>query len=153
MKRFMLIVLLGSLLTGCGTYNEKANEQPARTVNGGGKGIVANEVEAVLDEESPLIFQYEVKNQTEQTVNFDFTSSQRYDYSVKDKNGKELFLFSSVASFLQALGTETLAPGETLSYEINLSDLELEKGDYELTVWMTPKEGPKYKVSTNFSLK
>ncbi|WP_043931724.1 BsuPI-related putative proteinase inhibitor [Bacillus sp. EB01] len=154
MKKFMLSILMGILLAGCGTNDSAPKDQPAQTVNGGGgKAIVANEVEATLTEKAPLTFQYEVKNQTEQAVNYEFTSSQRYDYSVKDKSGKELLLFSSVASFLQALGKETLTPGGTLTYEINLHNMNLEKGEYTLTVWMTPKGGPKYKTTTNFIVK
>ena len=113
---------------------------------------MAGEMAASLTEESPLIFQYEVKNQTEEEVVLEFTSSQRYDYSVKTKDGKEVFLFSSVASFLQALGEEKVKQGEALSYEIDLHELSLEKGDYVLSVWMTPKGGKKYEMTKEFSV-
>ncbi|WP_081742118.1 BsuPI-related putative proteinase inhibitor [Mesobacillus boroniphilus] len=80
------------------------------------------------------------------------TSSQRYDYSVKTKDGKEVFLFSSVASFLQVLGEEKLKQGESLTYDIDLHELSLEQGEYTLTVWMTPKGGKKYEVSKEFTV-
>ena len=153
MKRLLLIILLGTLATGCGTANEGQDKEPARQVNGGGgSGIVANEVKASLTEISPLVFQYEINNQTEEAVNLAFTSSQRYDYAVQDKEGKELFLFSSTAMFLQALGEEELLQGDTLTYDIDLHELKLEKGEYVLTAWMTPKDGKKYKVSKNFTV-
>ncbi|MBT2678533.1 intracellular proteinase inhibitor (BsuPI) [Bacillus sp. ISL-35] len=149
MKKIWMIVLMGLLVTGCGTENQVSNNNNQEK---GGAGIVAGEMAASMKEESPLVFQYEVKNQTEQEVNLEFTSSQRYDYSVETKDGKEIFLFSSVASFLQALGEEKVKQGEALSYEIDLHELSLDKGDYVLSVWMTPKEGKKFKVTKEFSV-
>lgn len=148
MKKLLMVLLLGLLVTGCGTGNQVSNNDEDR----GGAGIVAGEMAAKMTEESPLIFQYEVKNQTEEEVTLEFTSSQRYDYSVKTKDGKEVFLFSSVASFLQALGEETVKQGESLTYDISLQELNLDKGDYILTVWMTPKGGKKFEVTKEFTV-
>ncbi|MEW8969894.1 MAG: BsuPI-related putative proteinase inhibitor [Mesobacillus sp.] len=148
MRKIWMIVLMGLLVTGCGNGNQVSNNDEDQ----GGAGIVAGEMAASLAEENPLIFQYEVKNQTEKEVTLEFTSSQRYDYSVKTKDGKEVFLFSSVASFLQALGEEKVKQGEAMSYEIDLHELSLEKGDYVLSVWMTPKGGEKYEVTKEFSV-
>ncbi|MEH7443047.1 BsuPI-related putative proteinase inhibitor [Bacillus sp. JJ1122] len=148
----IILLLLGILVSGCGTENKVANDEPVNGTGGGGHGIVAGEVAASLTQQSPLVFQYEVKNQTEQEVTLEFTSSQRYDYSVKNKDGEEIFLFSSTAAFLQALGEVTIKQGETLSYVIDLKKLSLEKGKYTLTVWMTPAGGPKYKAEQEFSV-
>ncbi|MBT2663037.1 BsuPI-related putative proteinase inhibitor [Bacillus sp. ISL-45] len=148
MKKLWMILLLGLLITGCGTGNQVSNNDEDK----GGAGIVAGEMAASLTEESPLIFQYEVKNQTEEEVTLEFTSSQRYDYSVKTKDGKEVFLFSSVAAFLQVLGEEKLSQGDSLTYEMDLHELSLEKGEYVLTAWMTPKDGKKYEVTKEFSV-
>lgn len=148
MKKILMVLLMGLLVTGCGTENQVSNNDQDQ----GGAGIVAGEMAASLTEESPLIFQYEVKNQTEEEVTLEFTSSQRYDYSVKTKDGKEIFLFSSVASFLQALGEETVKQGESLTYDIDLHELNLEKGDYILTAWMTPKDGKKFEVTKEFTV-
>lgn len=148
MKKLLMILLMGLLVTGCGTGKQVSNNDEDQ----GGAGIVAGEMAASLAEENPLIFQYEIKNQTEEEVTLEFTSSQRYDYSVKTKDGKEIFLFSSVANFLQALGEEKLKQGEALNYEIDLHELSLEKGDYVLSVWMTPKGGKKYEMTKEFSV-
>ncbi|MBS8266254.1 intracellular proteinase inhibitor (BsuPI) [Mesobacillus boroniphilus] len=153
MKKLLMILLLGLLVTGCGTGNKVSKDNQDDGKNGGGAGIVAGEMAASLTEKSPLVFQYEVKNQTEEEVTLEFTSSQRYDYSVKTKDGKEIFLFSSVASFLQALGEETVKQGESLTYEIDLHELKLGKGDYILTAWMTPKDGKKFEVTKEFTVK
>jgi ABC-type molybdate transport system substrate-binding protein len=151
MKKLWIILLLGILVTGCGTENRVSKDEPVNG-NEGGQGIVAGEMAASMAEISPLVFRYEVKNQTEQEVNLKFTSSQRFDYSVKTKEGHEVFLFSSVASFLQALGEETLKQGEALTYKIDLKELALEKGEYTLTVWMVPQGGEKYTVTKEFTV-
>ena len=152
MKKVWIILLLGILVTGCGTENRGSDDEPVNGNVKGGQGIVAGEMAASMAEISPLIFQYEVKNQTEQEVNLKFTTSQRFDYSVKTKDGHEVFLFSSVASFLQALGEETIKQGEALTYKIDLKELALEKGEYTLTVWMVPQGGEKYAVTQEFTV-
>ena len=97
--------------------------------------------------------QYEVKNQTEKEVKLEFSSSQRFDYSVETKTGEQVYLFSSLAMFIAVLGEETVKPGEILSYEIDLHGLDLKAGDYLLTAWMTPKEGKVYQVTKEFTVK
>ena len=152
-KLSIIILLLGVFVSGCGTENRVANDEPVSGTGGGGQGIVAGEMAASMTEQSPLIFQYEVKNQTEQEVTLKFTSSQRYDYSVRTKEGQEVFLFSSVATFLQVLGEETVKQGEALAYKIDLHGLSLKKGEYTLTVWMTAMGDKKYKVTKEFTVK
>lgn len=165
MKKLWMVLLLGLLISGCGTENKVPKDEavngtenkipkdvPVNGTNKGGQGIVAGEMMATMTQQSPLVFNYQVKNQTEQEVTLKFTSSQRYDYSVKNKDGEEVFLFSSTAAFLQALGEVTIKQGETLAYTIDLNNLSLEKGDYTLTIWMTPTGGPKYKAEQKFTV-
>jgi hypothetical protein len=151
MRRLWVFLLLGFLLAGCGSGDKAEVNEQEKVINTGGSGIVAGEMEASLTEKSPLIFEYEVKNQTEAVVALEFSSSQRFDYSVRNQAGEEVFLFSSVANFLQALGTETIKQGASLSYEIDLHELNLQKGKYVLSVCMTPMGGKKYKVTKEFT--
>ena len=64
MKKVWILLLMGLFLVGCGTANKTAQS------NSDGEGIVAGEMVAILKEDSPLVFQYEVKNQTEKEVPF-----------------------------------------------------------------------------------
>lgn len=152
MRKVWMVLLLGILLAGCGTGEKPVFNQEDKGTNGEGSGIVAGEMLPSLTEKSALVFQYEVKNQTEEEVTLEFTSSQRFDYSVETKAGEEVFLFSSVASFLQVLGEETVKQGEALTYEIKLHDLELEPGQYVLKAWMTPQDGPRFEVTKEFTV-
>ncbi|WP_226667693.1 BsuPI-related putative proteinase inhibitor [Metabacillus litoralis] len=152
MKKNWCIVLIILLLSGCGTGNTNSDTTKEGGNNGEQSEIVAGDMVPSLIETSPFNFTYKVMNQTEEVVELEFSSSQRVDYQVKTKEGKEIYLFSSTASFLAALGTEKIKQGEEFIYNIDLSDLNLSKGEYELFVWMTPKEGKKYEVSIDFTV-
>jgi ABC-type molybdate transport system substrate-binding protein len=150
LKKLLVILLSVLFMAACGAGNSEQTKGQGSDTNG--SGIVAGEMVPSITEKSPLLFEYKVKNQTESDVTLEFTSSQRFDFSVENDKGEEIYLFSSVASFLQAMGEETVKPGEELVYEISLLDLGLEKGEYVLNAWMTPKEGAKYKVKTKFTV-
>jgi hypothetical protein len=150
LKKLLVIFLSVMFMSACGAGNSEQTQGQGSDTNG--SGIVAGEMVPSLAEKNPLLFEYKVKNQTESDVTLEFTSSQRFDFSVENDKGEEIYLFSSLASFLQAMGEETVKPGEELVYEISLQDIGLEKGEYTLNTWMTPKDGAKYKVKTKFTV-
>jgi hypothetical protein len=150
-KKIFVFIIAIFILGGCGA------EREAEPVVSSGKeeenmDTVQGEVVSMLYEVSPLLFQYHVKNESGKEITLDFTSSQRFDYSIVNSNGEEVFLFSSVSSFLQVVGKEVLAPGDQLSYDINVKDVELSKGKYTLNAWMTPRTGKVYSSSIEFSV-
>lgn len=152
MKRIVYLLLLVGLLSACGTGNVDASDENENFKNGDNSETLENEVIASLDEEGSLRYTYKIENQLEKEIKLEFTSSQRYDYAVKTKEGEQVYLYSSVASFLAVMGEEKIKPGELLEYNINLNNINLAAGEYVLTVWMTPKEGKKYEVNTEFSI-
>jgi len=147
---FMTLILF---LTGCGTGDEKTLTNADSEQNERGDEIVAGEIVSSLIETSPSVFQFVVKNQAEKEVTLEFTSSQRFDYSVNTLENEDIFLYSSVTSFLQVLGKETLKQGDDWTYDINLKDLDLKPGKYRVTAWMTPKDSPAYEVTKEFIVK
>lgn len=142
-----MVIISGMLMSACGT----APQQVGNT-NGGNSGIVAGEISSSLLEKEAMLYEYHVKNQTEQEVTMKFSSSQRYDFSISTKDGKEMYKFSTVALFLNVEGEEVLKPGDELAYEINLTELGLPEGEYVLSVWMTPTTGEVYKVSKDVKI-
>ncbi|WP_379051493.1 BsuPI-related putative proteinase inhibitor [Metabacillus endolithicus] len=140
------------ILFGCGNGHIGEKQQGGGNNAESDQDIVVDKMVSSITEISPLQYEYKVKNQTQETITLEFTSSQRVDYSVSTKEGQELFLYSSTASFLAALGEETIAPGEEFQYKINLTELNLQKGEYILTVWMTPEEGASFKITKEFTL-
>lgn len=149
MKFTIGILLTILLLSGCGISDSTDDKN---SLNNGGDNKSSNvedHMTATLKEIAPLHYQYQVINHTNNPITLKFTNSQRIDYSITTNSGEEIFLFSSTAAFLSALGEEKILPEEEFSYDIHLADLQLNKGEYTLTAWMTPKEGKMKKVSTN----
>lgn len=138
------------LLSGCGTSHSTEDKNSLK--NGDENSIVEDGMAATLKEIAPLHYQFQVLNQTNEPITLKFTSSQRIDYSITTKSGEEIFLFSSTAAFLSALGEEEILPEEVFLYDIHLTDLQLNKGEYTLSAWMTPKDGKLYKVSTDIHI-
>ncbi|WP_428910031.1 BsuPI-related putative proteinase inhibitor [Niallia sp. Krafla_26] len=149
MRKVWIILLIGIMLSGCG-MEDRSKDVVGEDRKSEGRGC---ELEPRLIEKEDLVFQYKVKNISERDVELEFTSSQRIDYSIKTKAGEEIFLYSSVTSFLQVLGKETIKPGEMLTYEIDLKELNLSQGEYLLTVWLAPKDGPAHKVEKEINVR
>jgi hypothetical protein len=57
-----------------------------------------------------------VTNPTNQPVALEFSSGQRYDFAIRTAAGQDVWTWSADKSFIQALGTETIAPAGTLNY-------------------------------------
>ncbi|ANU11869.1 intracellular proteinase inhibitor [Planococcus antarcticus DSM 14505] len=152
-----VMLLIALILAACGTGqgDEAANppEEPATVEPGTGdessEDIVEGEMKPAIEHVNGDIYRYSLVNQTGEPHTFEFTSSQRYDFSLANDSGEEVFLFSSVSTYLQALGEETLDQGDKLSYEFEIPALELDPGTYQLTAWLTPRQGETYKVTTD----
>ncbi|MDQ0428656.1 hypothetical protein QOZ98_001482 [Planomicrobium stackebrandtii] len=147
-----LIVLASLILAACGTEQEDSAEEPAATEPGTGDestgGTMEGEMKPDIEQVNEDTYRYNLTNETGEAMTFDFTSSQRYDFSLANESGEEVFLFSSVSTYMQALGEEAVDQGDKLSYEFEIPALELEPGTYELTAWLTPRQGETYEVTT-----
>lgn len=143
-----LLLSLAIFLAACGTSGTVEPDMG----NGSSDGIVEDEVTALLEQMDNKLYRYTVNNQTDETMTFEFSSGQRYDFTISNEDGDELYRLSSVSTYMQALGEETLEPGEKLEYEFEIPPLELESGVYQLTAWLTPQEGPKYEAETEYTV-
>lgn len=160
----LLLLMLVLLLGACGT--EVVNEEPEtediveeeniieeeETDGETTGGIVAGEVEPVIEQVDDDTYRYTLVNQKEEAVTFNFTSGQRFDFALLNETGEQLYLLSSVTTYIQALGEETIEPGEKLSYEFDVPALDLEPGTYTIRAWLTPEDGPAYEVETEYTV-
>lgn len=103
----MLVILLA-----CGT----GASQSGRQQSGEGRRET-DEYQLVIDVSpgSPTSFRIILVAKEEMTLSFN--SSQRYDFEVTDSNGSLVWRWSEGRAFLQVLGEEILAPGETRRYD------------------------------------
>lgn len=143
-----LLLSMAILMAACGTSGTAEPDMG----NGSSEGLVENEVTALLEQMDSNLYRYTVNNQTEEAVTYDFTSGQRYDFTISKEDGEELYRLSSVSTYMQALGEETVEPGEKLEYEFEVPTTELEPGSYKLTAWLTPQEGAKYEAETELTV-
>ncbi|WP_447975475.1 BsuPI-related putative proteinase inhibitor [Nitrospira sp. Kam-Ns4a] len=63
-----------------------------------------------------LQFRLLLVNPTTERVTLRFNTGQRFDVTVEDQNGAVVWRWAEGKMFTQALGQETLGPGESLSY-------------------------------------
>lgn len=148
----ILVFLSFSLLGGCG-QSQSADHPKGHGQNHGNGGFAAGEIQTWItykQQDSKLHFTFHLKNQTEQVKTFHFNTGQRYDFVIKNDQGKKILQYSDDKMFTQMVGQETLKQAEELTYDAEVSDLE--KGHYTITFWLTAKnEQPR--ASKSFQVK
>lgn len=81
--------------------------------------VSANDLVATMEieaREDALRLALHVTNPTSAPVELEFATAQRYDFTVTNADGDELWRWSADRMFAQVLGTETLEPGATRRY-------------------------------------
>jgi hypothetical protein len=88
------------------TETPTGNQMPSKLASSVQVEVGGNTVRLVLH----------VTNPTNQPVALEFSSGQRYDFAIRTAAGQDVWTWSADKSFIQALGTETVASGGTLNY-------------------------------------
>ncbi|AIY04623.1 hypothetical protein Plano_0658 [Planococcus sp. PAMC 21323] len=161
MKRFnwlgaFLILFAVLFLAACGTEksDETDNDSEKPTIEETEtNGEEVAEMKPAIEQINDNTYRYSLVNETGETQTFEFTSSQRFDFSLTNDSGEVVFLFSSVSVFAQALGEETIDSGDKLSYDLEIPPLDLEPATYELAAWLTPRQGKMDKVTIDHIVK
>jgi hypothetical protein len=60
----------------------------------------------------PIVLTLSVANTGERAVTLHFNTSQRYDFTMQDASGREVWSWAQERMFLQVLGQEVIEPGE-----------------------------------------
>jgi len=68
-----------------------------------------------------IIMNLTIMNNTGEPVILNYTSGQRYDFSLLDANKESLYTWSADKLFIQQLSSETLAAGESIGYSETLN--------------------------------
>ncbi|RDW22206.1 hypothetical protein CWR48_00430 [Oceanobacillus arenosus] len=93
-------------------------------------------------------FHYTVTNDSTEEIELNFTTSQRYEYELRNITEGTTTKYSDGRAFMQVLGDTKLAPWESTGYDISLQTLK--PGEYQLTVFLVAKNMSEYVVSESF---
>ena len=117
-------------LSACGTRSEQLLEQP-----GPGNSVqVAVSVTSDRDTYAPgdaIELRLELQNDTDRPLVLDFSTSQRYDFTILGSEGDTVWSSSADRNFMQMLGQENVQPGQNLLYTEQISP-ELSAGTFQI---------------------
>lgn len=102
----MLVILLA-----CGTGPQSDRSQPEENSK------ETDEYQFAIEVIQGSLTTFRLTLVAKQEMTLGFNTSQRYDFEVRDSTDVMVWKWSDGRLFLQVLGEEILAPGETLSYE------------------------------------
>jgi hypothetical protein len=129
-KRLLVMLLPVVLLMGCGKHERT---EPDKEVSGGMENQeVVLSVDAIQEPEQ-IKFNMSLKNQSERSVEFQFSTGQKFELVVYDSDHKERYRYSKDKMFTQAFQNLTLEPGETYDFTDEWKEVP-EPGTYEVKV-------------------
>jgi hypothetical protein len=90
----------------------------------------------------PIKMALKVFNYTKEDINFQFNTSQRYDFIIEDEEGNEIWRWSQDRMFAMALGEEILgSDNPEVIYTAEYGD-KLSPGYYKVTGILVAQEKP-----------
>ncbi|MGO4899948.1 BsuPI-related putative proteinase inhibitor [Bacillus sp. GM2] len=124
----MIVMLL--FVGGCG---QNGDQVPDKEVSGEvDNGSVTLTVEPV-QKQGEIEFRMSVVNHTDDVAEFEFSSGQKFELIVSDKEGNERYRYSKGKMFTQAFQTMTLNPKESYDFTDVWKEVP-EPGTYEVNV-------------------
>lgn len=132
----------------------KKSNQQYRSVSDGSEGnSLSFSLEKIVTnaDTDKKVFKYTIKNETDKEQKLSYTTSQRYDYEIKNEDEEIIFKYSKERIFMQVLGDVILSPNEEKSYEISIPPLD--EGKYTLTVFATARHLAQSRKSIQFTVK
>ncbi|MCX7604716.1 MAG: BsuPI-related putative proteinase inhibitor [Bryobacteraceae bacterium] len=87
-----------------------------------------------------------IRHTLEWPLVLNFSSSQRFDLSVYDSQGREIYRWSRDKAFLTVMGREEIRGERTWAAEIPMALFP--RGDYAVRAWLTPIESHVWSAST-----
>lgn len=140
MKRIalILIVLLTLVCIGC-TDKDKVNADLPALRDSAQNNELHDLKYQIISSDKQHIINIRMVNKTNGDIVLNYTSGQRYDYHLL--LGDEIvYTWSDGMMFTQALEDKVLKPGEYEEYSIDLSELDVEEGEYILEFYSTAQQ-------------
>ncbi|WP_332689347.1 BsuPI-related putative proteinase inhibitor [Halalkalibacter lacteus] len=131
MRKLIWLFSLLIVLSACG----QGVNAPGPTVEGDEELASAEWLFEVGTEQTDneLNIKLNVTNNKEEASTIDFSSGQKYEIVLVDKDGAETYRYSNGRMFTMALVHESFEPGESKEFSETISLDEMEAGTYTLT--------------------
>jgi copper(I)-binding protein len=94
------------------------------------------------------VYEFTIMNESDEEKELSFTTSQRYEYELRDEEKELVTRFSDDMAFMQVLEDVELPPGEELNYELKLPTLG--PGEYTLTAYSVAEDLSGDQVTATF---
>ncbi|MCT8138341.1 hypothetical protein H1D32_11620 [Anaerobacillus sp. CMMVII] len=159
-KVLSAIALATILVTACGSGevdqktgsgDQTGYETPSE--KDGNEVVINKDVVSTHLQFSDGYYTFSLENVTDKDVDLTFSSSQEYEYQIKDASGSAVYTYSMDKMFLQQIIEKTLTPTE--GYVINV-DVEafstLQPGTYTLEIWSVALEADGLSEEIEFTL-
>ncbi|WNF38668.1 BsuPI-related putative proteinase inhibitor [Bacillaceae bacterium IKA-2] len=139
--------LLATILTtacGSGEIDKKVggdNQTGYETPIENDSEIINDEVISSVLEFSDGFYTFTLKNISEKDIDLTFSSTQEYEYQIKDDTGNVVYTYSMDKMFGQMMVEKTLTAGEEISINVDVDIFSsLEAGTYTLEIWSVALE-------------
>lgn len=137
MRRMATIAVALGVIAGC----NRGAQQPIMVDAGAGAPKELAATMNVRVGSDSVMLSLHLTNATSGPITLEFSSGQRYDFAVARPDGEILWTWSMDKSFIQAVGTETLAQGESREYHA-VWPVRLGAGSYVGTARLTSTNYP-----------
>lgn len=87
----------------------------------------------------PIQLRLVLANEGSKPITLEFTSSQRYDFEIRNAKDELVWRWSDEMGFAQMLGSETVEPGGELHYEEEFAQT-LDSGSYRIIGYITARD-------------
>lgn len=160
---FLLFCLLGLILAGCelfGSANDTAGARRTAPVNPNySKSVFIDDLRleiATLKREFPtseiVPLRISVTNTGEKEATLSYPTGQKYEFSVTDSTGTEVWRWSAGRSFTQEIIIVKVKPAENYNFFGRVDAGVLEPGEYTATAWITAGELAGEKIALEFNV-
>jgi len=121
---------------------EEVSEIEGKDVRDSRFGIWLTTDWAVYTPEQPVNIEFCVFNRTSEEITLYFRNAQRYDFTIEDEEGNEVWRWSKDRMFAMVLGEEILGPDNPeIIYKVEYKG-KLSSGYYKVTGILVAKDRP-----------
>jgi len=135
----VMFALFVSAVPGVGG-GEEVSEIEGKDVRDSRFGVWLTTDWAVYTPEQPVNIEFCVFNRTGEEITFYFRNAQRYDFTIGDEEGNEVWRWSEGRMFAQMLGEEILGPNNPEVIYATEYKGKLNPGYYKVTGILVPQD-------------